>query len=305
MSQDRLFSEDEFPMPPESVLSQLDREEQIEAMKEWFFEHYTNPVHNSPYISAEGGYQYIWGGPYDAQEELEKEFGGIVPEDVIEEVADELNRTTTEWTGNADEHVLDEYEFEVAQSTEHRASFDDALTTVEAILNAEFRKDLSQPLWRQQYAAVFSALESYLSDFFYASIHADDALFNKFVEVNKDFQKIKLSLSDIIKEHKKIQQTVREYLSGLSWHNLPRIEPFYELVLGIKFDQQFFIKLTTAVLIRHDIVHRNGKKIDGTEIVLSRDQIAELISWVREFVQHIEEEWRKLKAQEMEPDIEF
>src|SRR5258708_27669586 len=104
MSQDRLFSEDEFPMPPESPLSKLDREEQKKAMKEWFFEHYTDPLDNSPYISAEGGYQYIWGGPYDARQELESEFEGIVHEDAIEELADELNDITPEWTGNPDEH---------------------------------------------------------------------------------------------------------------------------------------------------------------------------------------------------------
>jgi hypothetical protein len=305
MSQDRLFSEDEFPVPHESHLSKLERAEQKEAMRKWFFQHYGDPVDETPYIGSEGGYQYIWGGPYDAQQELAGEFEGVVPEDVIEELADELNDISTEWSGNPDEYALDEYEFEMAQSTEHRASFDEAITIVEAILSTAFHEDLSQPLWRQQYAAVFSALEAYLSDFFYSNIKADETLFNKFVKVNKDFQKTKLSLSDIVEENKKLQQTVREYLAGLSWHNLPRIEPFYELVLGVKLNEPFFTKLNRAVLTRHDIVHRNGKKIDGTEIVLSREQIFELISWVRGFVQSIEEAWQKQKAQENEPEPEF
>jgi hypothetical protein len=305
MSQDRLFSEDEFPIPPESLLSKLNREEQMEAMKEWFFEHYTDPVHNSPYISREGGYQYIWGGPYDAREELENEFGGIVPEDVIEAVADELNDITPEWTGNPDEHVLDEYEFEMAKSTVHRASFDEAITIVEAILHTTFHQDLSQPLWRQQYAAVFFALEAYLFDFFYSTIQSDKTLFNKFIKVNKDFQKAKFSLSDIVEQHERLEQTVREHLAGLLWHNLPRINPLYELVLGIKFDKKLLGQLSKAVLIRHDIVHRNGKKTDGTAIILSREHVIELISWVREFVQHIEEAWRKQKAKENQPNIEF
>jgi hypothetical protein len=305
MSQDRIFSEDDFPMPPESPLSKLNREEQKEAMKKWFFEHYSNPVDETPYIGSEGGYQYIWGGPYDAREELESEFDGIVPEDVIEELADELNDISTEWSGNPDEYALDEYEFELAQSTVHRASFDEAITIVEAILNTKFHEDLSQPFWRQQYAAVFFALESYLFDFFHSTIQADTNLFNKFIKVNEDFQKTKVNLSDIIEEHKKLDRTVREYLAGLLWHNLPRIDRLYELVLGIKFDKELLGKLSKAVLTRHDIVHRNGKKKDGAQIFLSREQVLQLIFWVRDFVKHIEEEWRDKKPKENHSSEEF
>jgi len=42
-----------------------------------------NPHHD-------GGYVYICGGPYDAAEELRTEFEGLVPDDVIEELENEL-----------------------------------------------------------------------------------------------------------------------------------------------------------------------------------------------------------------------
>jgi hypothetical protein len=44
----------------------------------------------TPYESAEGGYQWIWGGPYNAGEQLFSKFGDIVPESLIEEVTEEL-----------------------------------------------------------------------------------------------------------------------------------------------------------------------------------------------------------------------
>lgn len=48
----------------------FDEDEAVEAMVEWFHANFEDPAQETPYESAEGGYIYIWGGPYDAQEEL-------------------------------------------------------------------------------------------------------------------------------------------------------------------------------------------------------------------------------------------
>jgi hypothetical protein len=81
-------------------LRNAEREIQVEAMREWFLQNFEDPAENTPYDSGEGGYQFIWGGPYNAQEQLSEEFGGIVPDDVIEELADELFGISAEWSGN-------------------------------------------------------------------------------------------------------------------------------------------------------------------------------------------------------------
>jgi hypothetical protein len=62
-------------------LSQADPELQQEVMRHWFFKHYEDPAERTPYESKEGGYIYIWGGPYYAHEVIEEMFGEIVPED--------------------------------------------------------------------------------------------------------------------------------------------------------------------------------------------------------------------------------
>lgn len=71
-------------------LQHLDRDELIDVMKTWFFQKFEDPAESTPYESAEGGYQWIWGGPYDATEELASEFGEHVPEQVIKEVVGEI-----------------------------------------------------------------------------------------------------------------------------------------------------------------------------------------------------------------------
>ena len=59
--------------PPD--ISKMRFDEVVEAMVEWFFHNFEDPAENTPFESAEGGYQWIWGGPCDATEELEDAFG--------------------------------------------------------------------------------------------------------------------------------------------------------------------------------------------------------------------------------------
>ena len=78
--------EHEPPDPDEDGderIDEEDRQAQIDALVEWFFERYEDPAQRLPYISAEGGYQWIYGGPYDAREELAENFPDL-PDDVIE-----------------------------------------------------------------------------------------------------------------------------------------------------------------------------------------------------------------------------
>ncbi|WP_395647272.1 hypothetical protein [Terricaulis sp.] len=50
------------------------QEARVERMVDWFYSQYEDPAERTPYESAEGGYQWIWGGPYDAAEVLWDEF---------------------------------------------------------------------------------------------------------------------------------------------------------------------------------------------------------------------------------------
>ena len=74
-------------------LAALEPETQKEILTAWFHVNFEDPAESTPHDSSEGGYQYVWGGPYDAEEELFGEFGSYgVPEEVINEVVEELTR---------------------------------------------------------------------------------------------------------------------------------------------------------------------------------------------------------------------
>ncbi|MBS0533649.1 MAG: hypothetical protein JSR72_06295 [Proteobacteria bacterium] len=65
---------------------------------EWFGQNYEDPAVRTPFESREGGYQYIWGDPRETRVILDGQFGGLVSEALIEEVAKELeNDGPPEW----------------------------------------------------------------------------------------------------------------------------------------------------------------------------------------------------------------
>ncbi len=60
-------------------IKNFDQDTQKSVMRSWFYTNYENPSEHTPFESKEGGYIYIWGGPFDAREELEDVFSGLRP----------------------------------------------------------------------------------------------------------------------------------------------------------------------------------------------------------------------------------
>ena len=81
-----------------------------EALVEWFFKRFEDPAHRLPYVSAEGGYQWIYGGPYDARDEIEVSFPNE-REDIIDAAVDEIEAEgVTEWAPVPGPEDYDEHE---------------------------------------------------------------------------------------------------------------------------------------------------------------------------------------------------
>jgi hypothetical protein len=68
------------------------------------------------------------------------------------------------------------------------------------------------------------------------------------------------------------------------------VKPLYESVLGVTFPSD--VKgLLNAIVVRHELVHRNGKKPDGTEHEISEGDIRGVIKLAEELVDYIEKRW--------------
>ena len=273
---------------PASELPNARRDTQIEAMRGWFLTHYEDPAEYCPYDSAEGGYQYIYGGPYDAKEELFDEFGGVVDESVIDELADILSNIAPEWSGSSNEVEMDDIlSPSIAELVGHADAFRESAVNIARLLEIKVEAADYQCWLRLLYVNVITALETYLADKFMSSVLGDDVLLKKFVETTPKFQKETFPLSTLFATYDGIKLRVKEYLLDEVWHRLDKVSPMFEQTLSIAFPPDMKA-LYLAMIIRHDCVHRNGKTKDGKERLLTEKDVHDLLFETDKLVTWIE-----------------
>lgn len=272
-------------------LRRSDRETQIDVMRNWFFANFADPAENTPYESAEGGYIYIWGGPYEPAEELHDEFGGLIRDDVIDELADELRGIAWEWTKHPDYGDVDDYLFEsISRTTEHQKAFEESVENVESLIRLGAGLAEQKQLLRLLYVNVITVIETYLSDLFISAVGNDKALLRRFVETTPEFKSEKVSYSEVFKAYDEIEKKARSYLMDVVWHHLGRVKPMFSKTLGVEFPSDMG-DLFKAVLVRHDLVHRNGKMKEGGEHDITPETVRALIKQAREFIAHVDSHW--------------
>lgn len=261
---------------------------QIDIMREWFFQHYRNPVHECPYNGREGGFLYINGGPYDAEDELVNEFIETVGDDEISKLVEELEAECSEWSGVSKPEDYDDYLLAFIGTSENAyASLEASVQNLRDLLSVNHNPRLETTLFQMLYVNSITALEAFLSEFFIGKINSDSASLRAFVESNPDFKNEKFPLSEIFKKNESLNNHVKEYLIKLLWHNLSKLKPMFKASLAIEFPEsiEFLMK---AVNVRHDLVHRNGKTKDGEIIDISKDDLTQLFDEIILFAKHID-----------------
>ena len=279
----------DFTDIPLSDFKEMSEEEQVEAMRDWFFENYEDPAHRTPYESREGGYIYIWGGPYNAYEELSI-FYGYIPDEIIEDLAHDLSMDCPEWTSaEKPSDYEDSYFNLILSDNEYFKSFMESINHIRDISNAEITGATKDHLLRVLHVSVITAIETYLSDAFINSVINDRESMRKFVENNPEFKNKTIKLSEIFAKHENIDQEVKGYLVSQLWHNLKKIKPMYKTTLGVDFPDNIE-SIFKAIDTRHDLVHRNGKNIDGEAVIITDEILSILLDDAIEFITYINEQ---------------
>lgn len=126
---------------PVPDVSGLEEEAVVEAMISWFLDNFEDPAHETPYDGNEGGFQYIWGGPYEAREELAVAFDGLAGDELIERAAEEIESDGTfDWapaTGRMRPVYADDLPKDDASSVStNYALLQERLSSIEAILKS-------------------------------------------------------------------------------------------------------------------------------------------------------------------------
>jgi len=142
------------------------------------------------------------------------------------------------------------------------------------------------------YSSTITSLETYLYDAIRFKIDNNFEYLEEFVKTFEKYQKEKIKFSEIYTEYSNIELKVKESLSNLIYHRLDIIENIYSAIFSINFQDKDF--MNNSVQNRHDLVHRNGKKTDGTNHNITKSNVLELCEKTLSFVENIEEQFNEL-----------
>lgn len=256
-------------------------------MEQWFRERFEDPAQRTPYESAEGGYIWIFGGPYDAKEELLSRFEGVVPNDVIDELADDLRGENWDWAPTDHDDRFDEGLFDAVRANARaHASLEDALRTLTELRALQVPETLEKPYHRLLFANAITALETYLSDTFINRVLENDTLLQKYLDTEPNFKERKVAFKDVLRQAPQVRSAAKKELLDVAWHNLGKVKAMYKAVLDIDLGDT--ADLFRAIEMRHDIVHRNGRTKEGGAVSVSAAGIAVLLSHVEQLALRVE-----------------
>ena len=263
--------------------------DQIEVMRNWFYQNYDDPVNACPYESREGGYTYIYGGPYDADEELQNKFGGFVKYDLIQELVSELQQECYEWSGNSTN--IDWYDDDLYDAfTSSDNPFDKFSRTIERIKslsNGDFKDEKKDHLLSLLYTNVITALETLFVELFVNAIDKDDSYVAYFIEngktefkVSKEIVAMPFKGEPVEKVRDELIKAIKEHLISASWHNTDRVVKRFKATFDINVQHDWPIRaIEMATLKRNDLVHRGGKDKDGNSVVVTEQDLNELLGY--------------------------
>lgn len=178
-------------------------------------------------------------------------------------------------------------------------SFIENIENIERLMSISISQaNLLITLNKMLYLNVIIAMETYLSDAFINTVVNNKDLIKRLLEKSSDFQKKKFNVFELITWLNDMNKSAEEYLLNITYHNIWRVKDMYKNVLSVEFSENIEY-IQNAVMIRHDIVHRNGKTKEGIEIKIKREDIIQIIEKVKEFIKIIDDQIAHLKLNEI------
>lgn len=164
-------------------------------------------------------------------------------------------------------------------------------------------EDMKSYLYKLLYANLITSMEAYLSDTLIKYVTENEEYLRKFTETYKPFKNQTFTTDDIFNRMDHLKDIVKGELRELMYHNLPKIKPIFMDSMGI--DIGVIKDLYKAVLIRHDIVHRNGKDKEGNEHVITKENVEQLCAQVNDFIYNIERQLPPIVTSEEDISLLF
>lgn len=194
--------------------------------------------------------------------------------------------------------TLRTYLIETIQSnTEYHNTFISSMESIKILIkNNAYEESVKQVFYRLLYSNIVASMETYLSDAFINTVMADNLLIRRLIESDPEFRNRKTKISEIYIYLDKLEQEVKEYLLEVIYHNIWKVHNMYKSTLNIDFLEDME-NINSMIMIRHDIVHRNGKNKDtGETHNFTEEVILKCVDEMTEFINYIDSQLKILDS---------
>lgn len=216
------------------------------------------------------------------------------PKSILEKIKGldkNLNVYLDPWEFNDDFNY--DFEFEaITENNDYSKNFYDELINLESLISLDVpTTELRNILYRQIFISIIGTLETYLSSAFINRTFDSEDNLKRFISSHPEFKKQKFEISEIFDKFDEIENIAQKVMLDTIYHNLTTVSNMYKDTFNIEFPK--FSEIYKAVLIRHDLVHRNGFTKEGQQVLISKEDINQLITDVKSFVRKLVTELEK------------
>lgn len=167
------------------------------------------------------------------------------------------------------------------------------LNEVRRLLDVSISDDLCPLFYREQYAATISILENFL----YCMV-LREMVFDRAKLLNNirtfDYKKDMLDMVDHIgKTDDDLYKEVVNKATSIIYHTFVEVEVLYKIIFR-KDISPILKSIKPTMKKRHNIVHRNGQKLNGEVEPISKIEVENFINKVENITQNI---WDLIKAE--------
>jgi hypothetical protein len=204
----------------------------------------------------------------------------------IERLKDNCRVYLEPWELNANYDYINDQFDAITESRINQIAFNKELDNLKELSNLQSDGDrLKKILNRQIFISIIGCMETFLSETFLRLTIENKIFYQAFVQTHPEFKTRKFELREIFMQQKQLDLTIKKTILDTIFHNLPTIKNMYEDTFSIHFPP--IKEMYSYVLLRHDLVHRNGKTKDGKDVEIADDYIDKVILDTKDFIEKI------------------
>jgi len=305
------FDEDVFdiddppPLPPEAGemtdkgfepndvwFKTASRRLQHEVMRQWFVTRFQDPAMDTPYDGGEGGYLYIQGGPYTAEDELYGRFADLVvdPDDFIRRVVDDVEQDGIDaWAPihyDREDEYDDRFALSILAESEPLQRLRARIEQSKQVLTLQGNEEARRLAQQLVFASAIGATETFLYEVAYFWIDSDEKVLRSVVTRLPALKEEKICLGDLFNRLEGLKVHVKGRLQAMVWHRWDQVAQLYRAALDVRLPS--VKELDVALLKRHDVVHRSGHDKDGNPVTVTAAEIEGLFAAIESFATELE-----------------